>query len=96
MHSSLPSPMGSDTQVVNLTQTLVSRLPALVFRSNNLTNVQRLYITHSTLHQVDKQVSYVPHLIILHLTKYYHDLDIILFKQPNTTISLLFRPSVVC
>merc|ERR1719232_879239 len=47
--------MGSDTQVVNLTQTLVSRLPDLVFRSNNLTNVQRLYITQSTLYQVDKQ-----------------------------------------
>lgn len=66
MHSSLPSPMGSDTQVVNLTQTLVSRLPDLVFRSNNLTNVQRLYITQSTLYQVDKQVSH----FILYFSKY--------------------------
>ena len=40
-----------------MSHTGVTSLPANVFVSHNLTNLQRLYVTHSDLAYVDPQVS---------------------------------------
>ena len=39
-----------------MSHTGVTSLPANVFVSHNLTNLQRLYVTHSDLAYVDSQV----------------------------------------
>ena len=48
--------MASDTQVLNMSRTSLTGLPSRVFLIHNLTNIQRLHISQSTLAYIDDNV----------------------------------------
>ena len=56
LHTSIPALMSSDTQVLNMSRTSLTGLPSRVFLIHNLTNIQRLHISQSTLAYIDDNV----------------------------------------
>ena len=48
--------MSSDTQVLNMSHTSLTGLPSRVFLIHNLTNIQRLHISQSSLAYIDDNV----------------------------------------
>ena len=59
LHTSIPTLMSSDTQVLNMSRTSLTGLPSRVFLSHNLTNIQRLHISQSALAYIDDNVNLV-------------------------------------
>lgn len=56
LHTAIPDLVSSDTQVLNMSRTSLTGLPSRVFFIHNLTNIQRLHITQSSLAYIDDNV----------------------------------------
>ena len=66
LHTSIPTLMSSDTQVLNMSRTSLTGLPYRVFLSHNLTNIQRLHISQSALAYIDDNVN----LVLLNISRF--------------------------
>ena len=66
LHTSIPTLMSSDTQVLNMSRTSLTGLPSRVFLSHNLTNIQRLHISQSALAYIDDNVN----LVLLNMSRF--------------------------
>ena len=66
LHTSIPTLMSSDTQVLNMSRTSLTGLPSRVFLSHNLTNIQRLHISQSALAYIDDNVN----LVLLNISRF--------------------------
>ena len=66
LHTSIPTLMSSDTQVLNMSRTSLTGLPSRVFLSHNLTNIQRLHISQSALAYIDDNVN----LVLLSISRF--------------------------